>query len=168
MMHIQPQVRSADVLLNSFTKSAAISPMSIRSANCGRIACITSIPISPARSLHISLVRSFQGRLFSTLSEHLAPNHSQFQDSQPDALVAWAETMGQETLRYVKDNLARRRDFATGMKAVIGLKRDVRKGEISPSRLESACAYANSLPGSSNSSPSPIEKGKSGGGVANE
>lgn len=84
-------------------------------------------------------------RGISTLNEHLAPNHSQFQDSQPDALVASAESVGQETLRYVKDNLARRRDFATGMKAVIGLKRDVRKGDISPSRLESACAYANSL-----------------------
>ncbi|MHA6574965.1 IS21 family transposase [Pseudomonas yamanorum] len=81
----------------------------------------------------------------STLSEHLAPNHSHFQDSQPEALLAWAETVGPETLRYVQDNLVRRRDFATGMKAVIGLKRDVRKGEILSPRLESACAYANSL-----------------------
>ncbi|MFW9082549.1 IS21 family transposase [Pseudomonas sp. P2757] len=84
-------------------------------------------------------------RGFSTLSEHLAPNHSHFQDSQPEALLAWAEGIGQETLRYVKDNLARRRDFATGLRAVIALKRDVRKGDISPARLESACTYANSL-----------------------
>ncbi|MHC8376883.1 Mu transposase domain-containing protein [Pseudomonas sp. MDT1-16] len=84
-------------------------------------------------------------RGFSTLSEHLAPNHGYFQDSQPEALLAWAGGIGQETLRYVKDNLARRRDFATVLKAVIGLKRDVRKGDISPPRLESACAYANSL-----------------------
>ena len=84
-------------------------------------------------------------RGFSTLSEHLAPNHSHFQDSQPEALLVWAEAIGQETLRFVKDNLALRRDFATGLKAVIALKRDVRKGEISSSRLESACAYANGL-----------------------
>lgn len=84
-------------------------------------------------------------RGFSTLSEHLAPNHGHFQDSQPEALLAWAEGIGQETFRYVRDNLARRRDFATGLKAVIALKRDVRKGDISPPRLESACAYANSL-----------------------
>ncbi|SPZ05359.1 putative transposase subunit A [Pseudomonas luteola] len=92
----------------------------------------------------ISSHRLNRQRGFSTLSEHLAPNHSQFQDSQPEALLAWAETIGQETLRYVQDNLARRRGFATGLKAVIGLKRDVRKGDISPPRLESACAYANS------------------------
>ncbi len=84
-------------------------------------------------------------RGFSTLSEHLAPNHTQFQDSQPEALLVWAETIGQETLRFVKDNLVLRRDFATGLKAVIALKRDVRKGEIASSRLESACAYANGL-----------------------
>lgn len=81
----------------------------------------------------------------STLREHLAPNHSYFQDSQPEELMVWAETIGLETLRFVKDNLNLRKDFAIGLKAVIGLKRDVRNGTISPSRLESACCYANSL-----------------------
>ena len=55
----------------------------------------------------------------STLREHLAPNHSHFQDSQPEALMVWTETIGLETLRFVKDNLNLRKDFATGLKALL-------------------------------------------------
>ncbi|WP_339437324.1 MULTISPECIES: IS21 family transposase [unclassified Pseudomonas] len=81
----------------------------------------------------------------STLREHLAPNHHQFQDSQPPALLAWAADIGPETHLYVQRNLEDRRDFATGLRAVTALKRDVRKEQIPHQRLESACAYANSL-----------------------
>lgn len=59
--------------------------------------------------------------------------------------MVWAETIGPATLVYTKNNLEHRRNFATGLKAVIALKRDVRKGDILPTRLESACAYANTL-----------------------
>lgn len=85
------------------------------------------------------------GRGVSTLREHLSPNHGHFQDSQPEMLLAWAQSIGPETFFYVKKNLDDRRDFATGLRAVVALRRDVRKGQILSSRLESACAYANSL-----------------------
>lgn len=81
----------------------------------------------------------------STLSEHLSPSHAHAQDTQPEMLLAWAATVGPQTLIYVKNNLQMRRDFASGRKAVIGLRRDVRKGDITVLRLESACTYANTL-----------------------
>ncbi len=81
----------------------------------------------------------------STLREHLAPNHGYTQDSQPEALLVWAETIGPATLVYIRNKLEDRRNFATGLKAVIALKRDVRTGDILPTRLESACAYVNTL-----------------------
>ncbi|QHF00517.1 IS21 family transposase (plasmid) [Pseudomonas cannabina pv. alisalensis] len=93
----------------------------------------------------ISTHKIDRNRGVSTLREHLAPNHSYTQDSQPEALIAWAESIGPATLIYTRGNLNDRRDFSTGLKAVIALKRDVRKGDISPARLESACAYANTL-----------------------
>lgn len=93
----------------------------------------------------ISTHRVEQSKGFSTLREHLSPNHGHFQDSQPEMLLVWAESVGPETLLYVKKNLENRRDFATGLRAVAALRRDVRKGQILTPRMESACAYANSL-----------------------
>ncbi|WP_410480347.1 IS21 family transposase [Pseudomonas sp. DCA-1] len=93
----------------------------------------------------ISTHRIEKDRGVSTLREHLAPNHCQFQDSQPAVLLSWAEGIGPATLYFVQKNLEDRRDFATGLRAIISLRRDVRKEQIPPSRLESACAYANSL-----------------------
>lgn len=93
----------------------------------------------------ISTHRVDTNRGVSTLREHLAPHHGQFHDSQPEMLLSWAEGIGLATLFYVRRNLEERRDFATGLRAVVALRRDVRKGQISPSRLESACTYANSL-----------------------
>jgi len=81
----------------------------------------------------------------STLREHLAANHHQFLDSQLPALLEWAEATGPATHLYVQRNLEERRDFATRLRAVTALKRDVRKEQIPLERLESACAYANSL-----------------------
>ncbi|WP_095158046.1 IS21 family transposase [Pseudomonas sp. Irchel 3E13] len=81
----------------------------------------------------------------STHLEHLSPSHGHFHDSKPEMLIAWAETIGPQTLIYVRNNLEQRRDFASGLKAVIGIMRDVRRGVIPALRLESASAYANSL-----------------------
>ncbi|KQN42149.1 transposase [Pseudomonas sp. Leaf48] len=93
----------------------------------------------------ISTHRVEHSRGVSTLREHLPRNHKHFQDSQPEMLLAWAQSIGSETLFFAKKNLDDRRDFATGLRAVVALRRDVRKGQIEASRLESACAYANSL-----------------------
>lgn len=93
----------------------------------------------------ISTHRIKDERGTSTLSEHLSPSHAYALDTQPEMLIAWAETVGPQTLIFVRNNLQLRRDFASGRKAVIGIRRDVRKGEITVSRLESACTYANEL-----------------------
>jgi hypothetical protein len=60
----------------------------------------------------------------STRREHLAPNHHQFQDSKPLALLEWAAAIGPANHLYIPGNLDERRDFATGLRAVIALKRD--------------------------------------------
>ncbi|AOE85915.1 transposase [Pseudomonas sp. TCU-HL1] len=81
----------------------------------------------------------------STQQEHRAPNHQHFQDAQPEALLAWAEHIGPSTLEFVRRNLAERQDFATGLRAIASLKKDMRQEQVPHARLESACAYALTL-----------------------
>ncbi|HHM4366746.1 TPA: IS21 family transposase, partial [Pseudomonas aeruginosa] len=81
----------------------------------------------------------------STLSEHLAPNHRDFQDSQPQALLEWAKQVGPATQTFVQRNLEERQQFATGLRAVVSLYQTLRREQITTARLESACAYALTL-----------------------
>lgn len=81
----------------------------------------------------------------STLPEHMSPNHAHYHELKPEMLLTWAASIGPQTLIYAQNNLEQRRDFASGLKAVSGIMRDVRKGIIQASRLESACTFGNSL-----------------------
>jgi len=81
----------------------------------------------------------------STLPEHMPFSHRGFQDSQPEALLAWAEAIGSATHDFVQRNLEQRRGFAAGLRAVAAFKRDVRKEQIQHARVESACKYVLGL-----------------------
>ena len=85
-----------------------------------------------------------QGVGVTTVPEHLPPQHRHQRDTQPEALLAWAESIGPATHAYARRNLEGRPDFANGLKAVIALQRDTRKEQLHD-RLESACAYALEL-----------------------
>lgn len=81
----------------------------------------------------------------STLPEHRAPNHQEFLDLQPEALLAWAELIGPSVREFVHRNLTERQHFATGLRAIAGLRKDMRQEQVPHVRLESACAYALTL-----------------------
>lgn len=85
-----------------------------------------------------------QGVGVTTVPEHLPPQHRHQRDTQPEALLAWAKSIGPATYAYARRNLEERPDFANGLRAVIALQRDTRKEQLHD-RLESACAYALEL-----------------------
>lgn len=81
----------------------------------------------------------------STQPEHQPPSHLCYRDAQPDALISWAEQVGPKTSEFVQGNLRDRQKFASGLKAIWHLKKDVRDQKISNESLEAACAYALDL-----------------------
>ncbi|SMC25649.1 Transposase [Andreprevotia lacus DSM 23236] len=77
----------------------------------------------------------------TTDPEHLAPRHRHHVNDSPESLRQWAQDVGPATLQFVQHNLDERRDFASGLKAIRALRRDVRR-EAWQDRLEPACSYA--------------------------
>jgi len=92
--------------------------------------------------INVSRVAShlFTGKKINTKPEHLAPEHKEFADNQDEALITWAESIGQFTTSWVKRNL-NRKDFINGRKTIMNLKRWVGI-ERNYDRLESGCRFA--------------------------
>jgi transposase len=87
-----------------------------------------------------SHVRSFKNGGFTTLPEHMPPNHREWGDWNPERIARWAEKTGPATAQIAREIMASRPHPYQGYRACLGILR--LGNEFGADRLEAACACA--------------------------
>ena len=75
---------------------------------------------------------------------HRPPNHAYVADSTSEKILAWAESMGSSTKRFLDINFKDHRYYATRLKSALNLRKDVLNNGWQ-NKLEAACTYALSI-----------------------
>jgi transposase len=87
-----------------------------------------------------SHLRSFRKGGFTTLPEHMPPNHRDWGEWNPDRLARWASRTGPATAQLVEEILASRPHPHQGYRSCLGILR--LGNEYGAERLEAACSRA--------------------------
>jgi transposase len=78
---------------------------------------------------------------YSTLPEHMAPEHRFYAEWSPDRFCRWAKSIGEEVLQVIENVLKSRKHPEQAFKVCLGILSLAKK--YTPHRLNNACAKAN-------------------------
>jgi transposase len=84
--------------------------------------------------------RSFQNHRYSTLTEHMPPDHQKYVEWNPARITAWAAKTGPSTVRFVEALIKSKAVPEQAYRACLGIFRLAKSYPVS--RVESACERA--------------------------
>lgn len=87
-----------------------------------------------------SHIRSYQVNYHSTYKEHMPEAHRQYLDQTPSRMIAWAETVGPNTVELIKQIFKSRTYIQQSYRSCLGIKR--LENHYSQQRLENASRRA--------------------------